>query len=58
MNPLTRLLARCFRRFDNPWPDARPLPAHVQAVQINPRLLYLHMERAKKPPPPEQRTLV
>lgn len=50
MNPLT-LLARWL---EPPWPDAIPLPPHVQAVRLNPKLLLLHMERAAHPPPPEK----
>lgn len=44
---LTRIL-------QSPWPNARPLPPHVQAVKIDPRLLLLHMDRAAHPLPPER----
>jgi len=54
MTPLS-LLLRWFGRLDNPWPHARPLPPHVQAVKLNPRLLWLHMKRAAEPPPPPPR---
>jgi hypothetical protein len=33
----------------NPWPNAIPLPPHVQAVRLNPNLLFLHMSEAEKP---------
>lgn len=38
------------------YPNARPLPPHVQAVKIDPKLLLLHMERTAHPPPPERKT--
>lgn len=31
------------------WPDAKPLPAHVQAVTLDAKLLMIHMEAAHKP---------
>lgn len=34
--------------FNNPWPHARPLPAHVQAVRLDEKLL-LHMIGCSKP---------
>ena len=37
------------RILDNPWPDAKPLPPHVIAVRLDPKLLYLHMMEAQKP---------
>lgn len=51
MNPLTRILSHYL---GNPWPNARPLPPHVAAVRIDPKLLLLHMDRAAKPPAPER----
>ena len=44
------------RLLEDPWPNARPLPPHVQAVRLDPKLLLLHMERAAHPPPPEKKT--
>ncbi len=43
------------RWLQNPWPHAIPLPPHVQAVRIDPKLLLLHMDRAAHPLPPETR---
>lgn len=38
------------RILDNPWPDAKPLPPHVIAVRLDPKLLYLHMQQAASGP--------
>lgn len=31
------------------WPEAKPLPPHVQAVKINQAFMILHMREAEKP---------
>ncbi len=47
MTVLDRLRAMLMR-WDNPWPNAVPLPPHVQAVKLDEKLL-LHMAQAHKP---------
>jgi hypothetical protein len=47
MNLIERF-ARWLERMDNPWPDAVPLPPHVQAVKLDEKLL-LHMMEAYQP---------
>lgn len=45
-----------FKRItSDPWPNAIPLPPHVKAVRIDPRLLHLHMERTAHPVIPERK---
>lgn len=34
---------------DTRWPDAKPLPKHVQDVRLDPHLLLLHMSSAVRP---------
>ena len=51
MNIIERIFQRFPRwleRMDNPWPDAIPLPPHVQAVRLDEKLL-LHMLDADRP---------
>jgi hypothetical protein len=40
-----RALGWLINRLRGPWPDAKPLPAHIANLQLDPQLLMLHLIR-------------
>ena len=45
-----RILEHLINRLRGPWPDAVPLPPHVANLQLDARLLLLHLVKTTNGP--------